>query len=275
VIVVDTHCHASPAWYLPVESLLAEMDRYGVQHAVLVQMREQYNNEYQFECVRRYPGRFASVVIVDHTRPDAVQQLERLAAEGASGARLAADTRSPGDDPLALWRAAERLGLAVSCQPSGDALATDEFAGLVEALPRLPIVLEHLAGQHRVTARGQTAERAGDGWRGDTTLEKVLALVRFPNVSVKIPGLGEFCERAMPVTEQFPFVQPIPPLLEMFYDAFGSSRLMWGSDFPPVAMREGYGNALRLPMEQFADKSEEDRAAIFGGTALSVFKLTG
>jgi L-fuconolactonase len=133
--VVDTHCHASPVWYLPVESLLFEMDRYGVQYAVLVQMREQYNNEYQFECIRRYSGRFASVVIVDHTRPDVVQQLERLAAEGASGVRLAADTRSPGDDPLAIWRAAERLGLAVSCQPSRGALATDEFARLVKLYP--------------------------------------------------------------------------------------------------------------------------------------------
>lgn len=275
MIVVDTHCHASPVWYLPVESLLSEMDRYGVQHAVLVQMREQYNNAYQFECMQRYPGRFASVVIVDHTRADAAQQLERLAAQGASGVRLAADARSPSDDPLAIWRAAERLGLAVSCQPSGDALATDEFARLVQDLPRLPIVLEHLAGQRRVTARGQTAERAGDGWRGDTTIEKVLALARFPNVYVKIPGLGEFCERAMPVTEPFPFVQPIPPLLGMFYDAFGPSRLMWGSDFPPAAMREGYGNALRLPMQQFADKSEEDRAAIFGGCALGVFKFRG
>jgi L-fuconolactonase len=116
-------------------------------------------------------------------------------------------------------------------------------------------------------------ERAGGDRHGDENLNRVLALARFPNVYVKIPGLGEFCDRAMPVTEPYPFVQPIPHLLGMFYDAFGPSRLMWGSDFPPVAMREGYGNALRLPMEQFADKSEEDRVAIFGGTALEVFKF--
>jgi hypothetical protein len=28
-----------------------------------------------------------------------------------------------------------------------------------------------------------------------------------------------------------------------------------------------------LPMEQFADKSEEDRAQIFGGTALRIFPV--
>ena len=34
---------------------------------------------------------------------------------------------------------------------------------------------------------------------------KVFALSRFPNVYIKVHGLGEFCQRAMPVTEPFPF----------------------------------------------------------------------
>ena len=71
-------------------------------------------------------------------------------------------------------------------------------------------------------------------------------LARFPNAYVKIHGLGEFSQRAMPPTEPFPFVEPIAPLIEMAYEAFGASRMMWGSDYPPVSMREGYGNALPL-----------------------------
>ena len=35
----------------------------------------------------------------------------------------------------------------------------------------------------------------------------------------------------------------------MAVEAFGGDRLMWGSDFPPSANREGYRNALRFPME--------------------------
>ena len=72
--IVDTHCHVSLVYYEPVEVLLFQMDRAGVDHAVLIQMREEYDNEYQFECVHRYPGRFASVVLVDHNRPDAPAQ---------------------------------------------------------------------------------------------------------------------------------------------------------------------------------------------------------
>jgi L-fuconolactonase len=263
VVVVDTHCHASLDWYEPIETLVYEMDRNGVDHAVLIQIMGQFDNEYQFDCVRRYPGRFANVVLVDTDRPDAVQQLERLVERGASGVRLRPTTRSPGDDPLAIWRAADRLGLTVSCGGSSAEFASDEFAATVQALPGLRVVIEHL---------GSVSRRDMD----ETQLAKrraVFGLARFPNTFIKVPGLGEFSERAMPVPGGFPFVQPIPPLLEEAYAAFGAARMMWGSDFPPVAGREGYRAALRLPRDQFAANSQADRDQIFGQTALSVFKL--
>jgi L-fuconolactonase len=49
--------------------------------------------------------------------------------------------------------------------------------------------------------------------------------------------------------------------------------MMWGSDYPPVSAREGYGNALRLTMEQLGSRSAEDRALIFGGVALRLFPI--
>src|SRR3979411_3285036 len=112
---VDSNCHASLHWYEPIETLLFEMDRNDVDQAVLIQINGQYDNTYQQECVRRYPQRFTSVVLVDPQQPDALETLDRLAEAGASGVRLRPDARSPGADPLAIWRAAGRLGLAVSC----------------------------------------------------------------------------------------------------------------------------------------------------------------
>src|SRR5688500_3487628 len=160
MVTCDTHCHASLAWYAPIESLLYEMDANGVEQALLIQIRGQFDNSYQQECVRRYPGRFASVVCVDTTRADAPEALARWAEQGAAGLRLQADTRSPGDDPLAIWRAAARLGLPVSCQGSAEALAADDFAQLVQELPALSIVLEHLAGLERLGTGGRTREQA-------------------------------------------------------------------------------------------------------------------
>ena len=261
--IVDSHCHVSPSWYEPVETLLHQMDHNGVEQAILIQMMGQTNNAYQAECVRRFPGRFASVVIVDATRPDAVQALERLAADGASGVRLNPATRSPGADPLAIWRAAARLGLSVSCGGSTDAFISEEFSTVIQAVPGLPIVLEHLAAVNHPdgdAAKVEARRRAFD-------------LARFPNVYIKIHGLGEFCRRASPVAEPFPFEPPIPRLLEQADEVFGPRRMMWGSDYPPVSGREGYANALRLTMAQFASKSAEERDHIFGGTALKVFPV--
>jgi L-fuconolactonase len=266
MVIVDAHCHVSESWYEPVESLLAQMERNGVAHATLVQMQGQFNNAYQIECQRRYPGKFASVVLVDPTTPDAPAALARLADGGASGVRLSATTRSPGNDPLLIWRAADRLGLAVSCAGAAADYVAPEFVELVESLPGLTIVLEHLGSLNRP----DRSERE----RADRQL--VFALGRFPNLYMKITGLGEYCERASPVTEPNPFVQPEPDLLAQAVNAFGPHRLMWGSDYPPVSMREGYTNALKLPLERIRALptiSDAEVQQIFARTALAVFPV--
>src|SRR6266516_4557848 len=158
--IVDSHTHVALSWYEPIETLLFEMDRAGVDQAVLIQTRGQTDNAYQAECVRRYPGRFASVGIVDARQPDAGQALERLAEEGHSGVRFHLPIRSPGDDPLAIWRAAERLRLPVSCGGDSALFASPDFATAVQAVPELPIVVEHLGGvNHPVDDSEQEALR--------------------------------------------------------------------------------------------------------------------
>jgi len=258
VRIVDSHCHTALGWYEPIEVLLAQMDRNGVEQVVLIQMNGQTDNTYQAECVRRYPDRVRSAVIVDPTSPDAPAELERLVAEGATGMRLGISIRSPGDDPLALWRKAAELGITISCRGQRDEYLPDSAAEVFEAFPTLPIVIEHIGGL-----------KAADLRPGERP--KMFDLARFPNAYVKIHGLGEFSQRAMPPTEPFPFVEPIAPLVEMAYEAFGASRMMWGSDYPPVSVREGYGNALRFTIERLADKSEDERALIFGGVAAKLF----
>lgn len=259
--IVDSHCHVSAVWFEPVDTLLYHMDRNGVEQAVLVQMIGQPDNSYQTDCMRRFPDRFVSVGLVDVDAPDAVLAVERLAEAGATGIRLRPSWRSPGEDPLAIWRAAERMQLAVSCiGPSRD-FASDAFAQLVAALPRTTLVVEHVGELNPSDGSYQPDEEA-----------RILALAAFPNVFIKIGGLGEFARRARPTREPFPFEEPIPPLLERVYNVFGASRLMWGSDFPPVCRREGYANALCFTRAQFADKPLAEQELIFGGVARGVFR---
>ena len=73
MVVVDTHCHVTPYWREPVETLLYQMSTNGVDKAVLTQVAQLriYDNSYLIECKRRFPGRFSVVGMVDTDRPDA------------------------------------------------------------------------------------------------------------------------------------------------------------------------------------------------------------
>jgi L-fuconolactonase len=261
--IVDSHTHASTNWFEPVETLLHQMDTYGVEQAVLVQDNVQPDNSYQFECVRRYPGRFANVVMVDPSSETASAELDELAHQGASGVRLAITARSPGDDPLAIWRTAERLGLSVSCYGRYANYLAPEFAALVEEVPGVKLAIEHLG------SGGYASDHATD----PNARARFFALARYPNVYVKVPGLGEFAKRILPPVTGFPFERPIPPIIDMAFDSFGPGRMMWGSDYSPVSIREGYSNALRCVQEVLGDRNPTDIALVFGGTALSVFPI--
>ena len=133
---------------------------------------------------------------------------------------------------------------------------------LLETLPNLPVIIEHLGGIKAADDPATHGER-----------DRIFDLARYPNTTMKIHGLGEFCTRNMPATADFPFDRAGLPLLQRAYDAFGPGRLMWGSDYPPVAGREGYAKSLSLTMEQLSDKPEADLAQVFGGVAARVFGL--
>lgn len=262
--LVDSHCHASEVWYEPVETLLHEMDRNGVQQAVLVQMLGQFDNAYLLDCLARHPQRLAAVVAVDPADSAAAQQLEALAAAGAVGVRLRPDARSPGEDPYALWRAAQSCGLAVSCVGPAAGFLDAEFASLLQEVPGLPIVLEHLGGWARP-----------DCDRSESTRAAIAALARFPNVALKVPGLGQLGVRGprLPAAGRALSLEAGAIVLE-FLERFGGGRLMWGSDFPPVAAREGYRNALLWMEELLGSLSADQRAEVFGGAARKVFRLS-
>jgi L-fuconolactonase len=264
MVAVDTHTHVLTNWFEPVETLLYHMDANQVDHALLVQDIPQTNNDYLFDCVRRYPGRFAPVVIVNLESSDGIAQLENEASRGASGVRLRATTRSPGQDPLAIWRAAARLGLPISCSGRLPQYSEDVFLDVLRAIGDTPLVIEHLG-------TGQLANN--DATSPEERRHRYSQLAAFPNVAIKFHGLGEFSHRALPPAEPFPFVEPIAPALQLAFEAFGPTRMMWGSDFPLVCAREGYRNALELARHQFAGRSAEVISQLFGGTAARIFPI--
>ena len=262
MIVVDTHCHAGRNWFEPIELLLYQMSLNNVDKAALIGHGGSFDNTYLLECMQRFPGRFAVVVVIDTDVPDAPATLERWAAAGAGGVRLGPTVRSPGADPLAIWRKAAELGLVVSSLGQPDGFASREFAQAVAEFPQLPIIVEHLAG-------------VGVGAEPPYATYKA-ALAMWPATRIPTSRSAAWARSA----PDHPVLRPkfgfdhVPPLLELAYDAFGPRRMMWGSDYPPVSEREGYRNALHGVMDHPALRDPADREWIMGKTALNVFPFT-
>lgn len=256
--VVDAHCHVGQQWFEPVEVLLFHMERAGVDFGILTLPVFAADDSYQRECVARHPGKFANVVSIAPWTEDPLARLEALAARGVSALRIRASDHYDGNQ-RALWSAADRLGLTVTCLSGESDLSTPEFRGIVESYPELPIVLEHLGVLKPVgAATGEERRRVFD-------------LAEYPHVSMKIHGLAEFAPRLPDPFQEFPFETPIPPLLELAVERFTPDRLLWGSDFPNACAREGYANSLRYTQQQLSGLSLRERAKIFGANARRLF----
>lgn len=235
-MVVDTHCHASSRWYEPVDTLLFNMDRCGVDKAILVQLLGSTDSTDMIAACRAHPDRFAYVGAIDPAVPDAAAAVAAAVEGGARGLRMRAHwRRETEDDPLALWRLVEQAGLRVSLVGTAASFTDGKLAEVAAACPRLTIVLEHMGG----LARPDVGDR-------DAALPLLCELARYPNLSVKLTGLGQLAPRLadfdahdMPIDRA-----GLPALFEAVLSAFGPDRCMWGSDFPPVAAREGYAHAL-------------------------------
>ena len=260
--IVDSHCHAGESWFEPVEALVHQMDDNSVEKGVLIQHMGVFDNSYLLDCAKRFPGRFTVVALVDASRPDASDMLGQLVEEGVKGIRLSPEVRSPGGDPLLIWRNAAEFGLTVSSLGTLEDFASDNFRGIVEQLPSLSLVIEHLGGI------GQS-----DDGSPYTQFRRFLELSEYPNTYIKVPGLGEISTRPLVLSSNLHF-EDTPPVIEMVMEAFGPRRMMWGSDFPPVSNREGYRNALRGVMEYPAIGLGPDMDWVMGKTATSAFKIT-
>ena len=260
-MIIDAHCHASPCWYEPVDSLLATMDRNGVDRAVLVQVLGSYDHAYMAAATATHPDRFSFVAAVDPYCPAPLDAFRRLIDDGARGVRIRADQRVEAPDPLVWWRAAAAEGLAVSVAGPASAMLGGAVDEVARALPDLPLILEHLGG----LARPDASDRA-------TQVDRLCALASHRNVWLKLPGLGQLAPRLADIAAADPPLNltGVDVLLARIAQAFGS-RLLWGSDFPPVSAREGYGNALNWPRALAEEAFSQFVADWFGGSAEKLF----
>ena len=255
--IIDTHCHAGGNWFEPIEVLEFQMNRCGVDAAVLVQHGGTYDNRYLLDEAAKRGDRFKVVVLIDPESSDPLGDLTRLADQGAAGVRIYPSQPFRTDHPHDIWKRAGELGLVVSSMGKASQFASAEFKEMLDACPDTPVVIEHLAGVG-ITESPYSA------------FESALECAQRPNTTIKVSGLGEITPRPPRLLPEFKF-DNVPSLFEMARDAFGVERMMWGSDFPPSAGREGYANTLEGVRSHPAFSNGDDVEWVLGRTAARVW----
>lgn len=99
-------------------------------------------------------------------------------------------------------------------------------------------------------------------WRED-----IQKLANFPNVYCKLSGM---------VTEanwQNWQVEDLEPYMDVVLEAFGSERLMLGSDWPVCKLAGEYQEVMQLCIDYIARLSESEQTAIFSKNACKAYKL--
>jgi predicted TIM-barrel fold metal-dependent hydrolase len=199
---------------------------------------------------------------VDLTGPDVAARLMALLAV-AGGKRLVGVRHLLQDelDPAWLDRPDARRG-AQAVADAGLALdlviRSEQLPAVVRlarALPGLRLVLDHL---------GKPPIAAGElePWRTD-----LLALAAAPNATAKLSGLVTEAVWASWSVEQ------LARYTGVALDAFGPSRLMFGSDWPVARLATTYPRWLATAGALTSGLDTDERAAVFGATAARVYRF--
>lgn len=231
----------------PLADYLARLDAQGIDRAVLVQP-EPYGDDHSLvlDCLRREPERLRGTALVDPDDPAAPQKLVALVWREPRIVAVRFHAHRGKDHYLrsftdanvgTIWRRAADLGLIVELH-IGPNYAAD-LAAALRILPRVPVLIDHLAEPHLGTPE---------------EYEEVLALARFDNVSMKLSGLGHF-------DKEPPHYPDALPLTRRVADAFGPDRLVWGDGEPGIVDT----HLAHLP--------ETDRAKVKGGNLAALLKF--
>ena len=84
-----------------------------------------------------------------------------------------------------------------------------------------------------------------------------------------------FCKLSALVTEDIEAWSTgrLHPYAEFVLQAFGPSRVMWGSDWPVCRLRCEHGDWLQSAQNLTSHYSAADRARVFGGTAAQFYQI--
>jgi predicted TIM-barrel fold metal-dependent hydrolase len=149
-----------------------------------------------------------------------------------------------------------------------------QLVDLARAFPDTVIILNHIGGPLGIGPYAESREEEYQQWRNG-----IAELSTCPNVVVKLGGLGMpaaglgLNERTPP-PDSAELAKVMKPYYHFCIEQFGANRCMFESNFPVDKVSYPYTvmwNAFKRISKDF---SREDRAALFHGTAVRVYRLT-
>src|SRR5215467_7156876 len=162
-----------------IEKLVPLMDEAGVDRVVVVPPSWPGDrNDYALEAVRRYPGRFAVMGRIPLEKPQSAALLPKWKEQpGMLGVRLTLHRAQSAllESGVAdwFWPAAEKARLPVMVLAPGNA---PRFKPIAERHPQLLFIIDHMNLTLEI-AKARAIK---------TTIDEVVALAKYPNVSVKL-----------------------------------------------------------------------------------------
>ncbi len=245
--------------FLP-EDLAGELSKNDFDGSVAVQTRQtSEETSWLLELAAASPRVFGVVGWVDLRSPDAHSQLRSFAGNPKLvGVRHIAQAE-PDDRFLLQPDFLRGISLLEEFDLAYDILIYTRHLPVatqfVEKFPRQRFVLDHMAKPPIKTGEIDLWE---DGIR---------QLAAFPNICCKVSGLVTEADWQHWTPEQ------IRPYLDVVFDAFGSKRLMIGSDWPVCLVAGGYGRVMNLVKDYVRSNCPGALEAILGGNAQRFWQL--
>ena len=149
-----------------------------------------------------------------------------------------------------------------------------DVADLATAFPNTRIVLDHAGGPIGIGPYSGRLAEMFPLWK-----QGIGEIARRPNVSVKLGGLGSFINgfpsyRANPPASSEALAADWRPYVETCITAFGAERCMFESNYPVDSGAGSYGTIVNAYKRITAGCSADERASIFSGTAIEVYRLS-
>lgn len=239
------------------EELLRHCRPAGVERIVLVQMNFYgFDNRYMLHVMRAHPGTFGGIAIVDHTQPGVAVRMRELAEQGVRGFRIYAMTENAKglDQDKAMhemWREAAEQGVAMCLLT--DPAVLPKIHELCRRFPQTTVVIDHFA---RLGMRGPA---------NPARLQQLLKLAEFEGTHVKVSAFYALGDKRPPYLD-------LAPMIRQLRDAYGTERLMWGSDCPyQVQGEHTYQASLSLLRDRLDFLTAAERRQLLETTAARLF----